>query len=259
MAKIIAFTNQKGGVGKTSVAFNFSVALGMTGASILLVDMDPQCSLTYAAGVDEGDAPATILEVLLGQVRARDAVVHAKECDLLCGSYKLSAVDTIMDLRGQEFLLRAALRDVADRYDVIVLDSPPTLGLLTINILAAADEVIIPALADVFSLQGIGQLYSTVQSVRRKCNPSLRIVGIVLSRYVERFLINRDLRGAMERAAEQIDSRVFKTVIRESVALREAQAKRQSIFRYHRRSRQAGDYENLVMEYLSVAGYMKKQ
>lgn len=257
MAKIIAFTNQKGGVGKTSVAFNFSVALRMTGASVLMVDMDPQCSLTYTAGVD--DAPLTILEVLLGQARARDAVVHATECDILCGSYKMSAVDTIKNIQGQELLLKAALQDVAGMYDVIVVDSPPTLGMLTINILAASDEVIIPALADVFSLQGIGQLYSTVQSIRKKCNPSLRIVGIVLSRYVERFLINRELRSAMERAAAEIDSRVFKTVIRESVVLREAQVKRQSIFRYSSHSRQTRDYENLVVEYLDVAGYMRKQ
>ena len=244
MAEILTFINQKGGVGKTSLAMNFGIRLKMAGARVLLVDMDPQCNLTYIMGVD--DPAHTVYEVMLRQVGAADAVIHAAECDLLAASSSLST-------------LRDALRPVADSYDFIIIDSPPTLGILTINVLSVANSVIIPALADVFSLQGVGQLYASIQAVQAASNPALKIDGIVLSRHTDRLLLSRELREMMENAAQQIHTRLFDAVIRESVVVREAQATRQSVFKYAPRSKQTADYDKLVLEYLRSTGYMKDE
>ena len=253
MANIITFTNQKGGVGKTSLAMNFGVRLQMSGARVLMVDMDPQCSLTYIMDVD--DPEYTVYDVLQQQVPAASAVVHAAECDLLAASPGLSTLDMNVTGSGREFLLKNALDTVADRYDFIVIDSPPTLGLLTINILSAANHVIIPALADVFSLQGIGQLYSTIETVRTHCNPGLEIAGIVLSRHTDRILLSREMKSMIEDTAGQIGTSVFQAAIRESVAVREAQAMRQSLFKYAPRSKQTADYDAFIVEYLHRCGY----
>ncbi len=254
MATIITLTNQKGGVGKTSLAMNFGAWLHTKGNRVLMVDMDPQCSLTYSMGVDEPEV--TICEVLQRQVAARNAIVKTEECDLLCASSKLSTADMMLTEIGKEYLLRDALATIADQYDYIVIDSPPTLGILTINILTAANHVVIPALADIFSLQGIGQLYSTICAVQKYCNPKLEITGIVLSRHTNRFLLSRELRNMIESTAEQIGTRVFEASIRESVTLREAQAMRQSVFKYAPRSNQTADYDRFAEEcvrYITMA------
>lgn len=257
MAEIITFINQKGGVGKTSLVMNFGVRLKMAGARVLLVDMDPQCNLTYIMGVDEPSV--TIYEVMLKHTNASRAVVHAEECDIIAASPNLSTLNLTLSGPGKEYALREALQDVADHYDFIVIDSPPTLGILTINVLSVANGVIIPALADVFSLQGVGQLYASIQAVKAKSNPDLKIEGIVLSRHTDRLLLSRELKAMMENAAEQIDTRLYQAVIRESVVVRESQAMRQSIFKYAPRSKQTVDYDNLVLEYLRNTGYIKDE
>lgn len=254
MADIITFANQKGGVGKTSLAMNFGVRLKSIGAKVLLLDMDPQCSLSYVMGVDQ--PPCTIYDVLLRRAAAERAVLHMEECDIIAASPKLSALDYSFSGQGREFLLREALRPLGDSYDFIIIDGPPTLGILTINIFAVANGIVIPALADVFSLQGIGQLYSTVQTVQRRSNPDLKIMGIVLSRHTDRFLLSHELRMMIEQTARQINTHVFEAAIRESVVIREAQAVRKSIFKYAPRSNQAGDYDRFILEYLRYAGYL---
>lgn len=256
MAQVIAFTNQKGGVGKTTLAMNFGVRLKIAKARVLLVDMDPQCSLTYVMGVDTPQV--TIMDVLERKAHATQAVVRAEECDLICASPRLSVADVTFTMKGKEFLLRDALAPLLPYYDFIVLDSPPTLGVLTINILTAADGVIIPALADIFSLQGIVQLYSTIEAVRKYCNPKLKVMGIILSRHSDRLVVSRELRGAMQQTAEWMGSSIYDGVVRESVAVREAEAKRQSIFRYAWKSQQAQDYERIVAEFLYREGYANK-
>lgn len=256
MAHIITFTNQKGGVGKTTLAMNIGVRLKMTGARVLLVDLDSQCSLTYAMGVDAPEV--TVMDVLMHRADAMQAVVHAEECDLICASPQLSVADVAFTEIGKEYLLREALEPLQTSYDFIILDSPPTLGVITINILTAADGVMIPALADIFSLQGIGQLYSTIETVRKYCNPKLKVMGIILSRHSDRLVVSRELRSAMQQTASQIGSVLYDAAVRESVAVREAEVKRQSIFRYTRNSKQAQDYEQIVEEFLDREGYAKK-
>ena len=257
MAEIITFINQKGGVGKTSLAMNFGIRLKMAGARVLLVDMDPQCNLTYIMGVDT--PPHTVYEVMLRQIGAADAIVHAEECDIIPASPNLSTLNLTLSGPGKEFCLRDGLREVVGRYDFIVIDSPPTLGILTINVLSLANSVIIPALADVFSIQGVGQLYASIQAVKVASNPDLKIAGIVLSRHTDRLLLSRELREMMENAAQQIHTCLFDAVIRESVVVREAQAMRQSVFKYAPRSKQTADYDKLVLEYLHNTGYIKDE
>ena len=257
MAEIITFINQKGGVGKTSLAMNFGIRLKMAGARVLLVDLDPQCNLTYIMGVD--DPPHTIYEVMLRQVSAANAIVQAGECDLIAASPNLSTLNLTLSGSGKEFYLRDALRQIVGLYDFIVIDSPPTLGIRTINVLSMANSVVIPALADVFSIQGVGQLYASIQAVQASSNPDLKITGIVLSRHTDRLLLSRELREMMENAAQQIHTRLFDAVIRESVVVREAQAMRQSVFKYAPRSKQTADYDKLVLEYLHSTGYMKDE
>lgn len=257
MAEIITFTNQKGGVGKTSLAMNFGVRLKMAGARVLFVDMDPQGNLTYTMGIDH--AEVTVYDLLLGRRTAREAILHAAECDIIASSPGLSTFNLTQAGTGKEYLLRNALQPVTADYDFIVIDSPPTLGILTINILTAANSVMIPALADVFSLQGIGQLYTTIQTVQANSNPKLRIAGIVLSRHTDRLLLSREMREMLCSTAERLHTRIFESAIRESVVVRESQAMRQSIFRYAARSKQTEDYDRFALEYLKYAGYLKKQ
>lgn len=254
MAEIITFTNQKGGVGKTSLALNFGIRLKLAGAKVLFVDMDPQCNLTYIMGIDE--APVTVYDLLTGQSDVREAILHTGEADLIAAAPALSTLNLSLNGPGREYLLRNALQPIVGEYNFIVIDSPPTLGILTINILTAADSVIIPALADVFSLQGVGQLYMTIQTVQANSNPNLRIAGIVLSRHTDRLLLNREMKEMLRNTAEQMHTKVFESVIRESVIVRESQAMRQSIFKYSARSRQTEDYDRFAREYLQGAGYL---
>ena len=257
MAEIITITNQKGGVGKTSLAMNFGVRLKMAGARVLFVDMDPQVNLTYTMGIDH--AEVTVYDLLLGRWSAHEAILHAAECDIIASSPGLSTFNLTQAGTGKEYLLRNALQPVAADYDFIVIDSPPTLGILTINILTAANSVMIPALAVVFSLQGIGQLYTTIQTEQANSNPKLRIAGIVLSRHTDRLLLSREMREMLRSTAERLHTRIFESAIRESVVVRESQAMRQSIFRYAARSKQTEDYDRFALEYLKYAGYLKNQ
>ena len=250
MAQIVAITNQKGGVGKTTTAMNLGAGLLRRGNRVLFVDMDPQCSLIYMLG--GGCAGVTVQDLLLGRAAADAAVQRLEEGDLIAGSPGLSGMDLTLNQTGKEFRLREALSPVAEAYDFIVLDSPPTLGVLTVNILTAANGVVIPALADIFSLQGVGQLYAAVQAVQTYCNPGLTILGVLLTRHTSRFILSRQMRELLEETAAQIGTRVFSASVREAVALREAAASRQSIFRYAPRSRQAADYDAFVEEFLKT-------
>lgn len=248
MSKIVAITNQKGGVGKTTTALNLGVGLRMLGKRVLFVDMDPQCSLTYImAGNSEGASSQDLL--INPQFDALIAIQHLKEGDLIAAHPNLSTMDMILNQTGKEYRLQEALQQIDNLYDYIIIDSPPTLGVLTVNILTAAHGVIIPALADIFSLQGVGQLYSTIRAVQTYCNPGLVIYGILLVRHTDRFILHRSMRNMLEDTARQIGTRVYRATIREAIAIREAEASQQSIFAYAPKCKQAKDYEAFVEEF----------
>ena len=250
MAEIIAVTNQKGGVGKTTTSLNLGAGLRQRGKRVLFVDMDPQCSLTYI--MDGSSEGRTVQDLLLGKCNTVSSIQKLREGDLIAAAPGLSTLDMVLTGIGRAFKLRNALHEVRDDYDYIVVDSPPTLGILTVNVLTAANCVIIPALADIFSLQGVGQLYSTIQTIKEFSNPNLIIRGILLIRHTDRFILHRSMRDMLEETAEQIGTSVFKTSIREAVTVREAEAQQQSLFAYAPKSKQARDYEDFVSEFLSA-------
>lgn len=268
MKQIIAITNQKGGVGKTTTAHALGAALRHVGQRVLYIDMDAQGSLSYAMGAEnparnnvndyngshstagqKGGFP-TVLDVLTLKAKATQAIQHTPSGDLIAYDPALSGADMTLDMVGREYRLRDAIAPILDAYEWIIIDTPPALGVLTVNALAACTWVVIPAQADVYSLQGIAQLYSTIQAVLTYCNPSLQVKGILLTEYGGRTILSRDIATLIGEAAKGIGAKLFSTTIRQNVALREAQAKRMDIFTYAPASNAAHDYTAFLDELL---------
>lgn len=246
MKQIIAITNQKGGVGKSTTAQALGAGYRQAGFKVLFVDLDAQGNLSYTLGGKAGGY--TILEVLSKHVKADQAIQHTPGGDLIGSSPSLSGADMLLEQTGKEYRLKEALQPIQDRYDYIILDTPPALGILTVSALTACTWAIIPAQADTYSLQGIGQLYSTIKAVRQYCNPSLIVKGILLTRHSSRTILSRDMAELMEKAASEIGTTLLKTTIRQNVAVKEAQAYRQDIFTYAPKSNAAIDYSELIKE-----------
>lgn len=246
--KTIAVINQKGGVGKTSTALAVGDGLLLKGKKVLFVDLDPQGNLSFTMSADPKGR--TVLPVLQGEATALDNIQHTAGGDLIASCAALATADLIITQTGKEYRLKEALQPLEDVYDFCIIDTPPALGILTVNALTAADGAIVPALAEVYSLQGIGQLYSTIETVKKYCNQALHIMGIVLTRYNGRAVIRRNVAQMMEQTAAQMNTKIYKTKIRECTALVEAQATRTSIYTYAPKSNAAADYAALVDEVL---------
>lgn len=242
----LAIINQKGGVGKSTTALAIGAGLLLKGYKVLFVDLDAQGNLSYSLGADmQGH---NVLSVLQGKAKAVNSVQTTPEGDILASTPGLAAADTLLIGTGKEYRLQEALEPLQSRYDYIIIDTPPALGVLTVNALTACTGAIIPAQADIFSLQGIGQLNSTIEAVKKYTNPALRIEGIVLTRFNARAIISREIAEMLEGLADQLHTRLYQTAIRECTALKEAQATQQSIFRYAPRSNASKDYKDLLTE-----------
>lgn len=243
--KTIAVINQKGGVGKTTTAAAIGAVLHHRGNRVLFVDVDEQANLTACTGADFGGA----FELLSG------AAVQPKQTrsgSVIGSSMQLAAADLKFTETGKEYRLREALERYAVSYDYCVIDTPPHLSILTINALTAADTVIIPAKADAFSLQGITQLSQTISTVKKYCNPRLKIAGIVLTMYNRRTVLSREVAEILQHTADDLNTRLFDTRIRSCNALAEAQVRKQSIIDYAPHSNAAEDYIALVDELLKL-------
>ena len=249
MKETIAIVNRRGGVGKTATAHAVGAGLSLRGYSVLFVDLDSQCNLTYDLGVQK--APLTSMEVLSGTATAEEAIQHLEGWDVIPASPSLAVADTAIEGTGKEHRLKEALEPVASQYDYIIIDTPPALGVLTVNALTASDSAIIPAQAEVHSLQGIGLLYEAVQAVKKYTNPALKIKGILITRYKGRAILSKDMRANLEATASQLDTKVFSTPIRECIALQEAQAMQEDIYSYAPRSNATADYTALIEEILA--------
>ena len=236
----IAVINQKGGVAKTTTAHAIAAGLKQEGYKVLMVDLDGQESLTVCTGA--------ALEILTRKAKAAQAIVRTDSGDIIPASDGLGAADTILKDIGKEYRLKEALKPISGAYDYCVIDCPPSLGILTINALTAANSCIVPAQADFLSLQAIGQLQQTVQTVRTYTNKWLKVKGIVITRYSARAVLSRDAADMIQAKAAEIGTKVYDTKIRECVSLKEAQAVRQSIFDYAPRSNGAKDYKALIAE-----------
>jgi chromosome partitioning protein len=245
--KTIAIINQKGGVGKSTTALSIGAGIGYRGHSVLFIDLDAQGNLSHTVGADRS-GPGSI-DVLSGRATAAAAVQRA-QWDIIASSPALAGADTLITMTGKEYRLQEALAPVLKSYEYIVIDTPPALGILTVNALTACDGCLIPAQADIYSLQGISQLYGTIQTVQKYCNPNVKVLGILLTRYNSRAIIGREVAEMIGETAAQLGTKLFAAKIRECTAIKESQAVQQNILAYAPKSNAAVDYNRLLDELL---------
>ena len=252
--EIISLINQKGGVGKSTTAHALGAGLCQKGYRVLFMDLDPQGNLSYALNLDTINIQ-NMYSLLMDNSKniSMTQAIQETTCGMaIASSLKLSGADNLLTDTGKEYRLKECIAEAhcETNFDYIILDTPPSLGILTINALTAATKIIIPTQADIFSLQGIGQLYNTISIVKRYTNPGLTIEGILLIRYSARSILARDISELIEETARKLETKVFDSRIRESVAVKEAQAKRQDIFTYAPNSNPCIDFTEFINEFL---------
>lgn len=252
MSEVIAITNQKGGVGKTTTSINLGSYLTKAGCSVAIVDLDPQANATAGLGVKLSADTATLYEVLTGQSQATAALqpTKRKKLNIIPSTPNLagSAIE-LMDKPYREFRLRRALKSIKSHFDYILIDCPPSLGLLTINGLVAADRLLIPVQCEYFALQGLNQLLETVELVRTHLNPRLQVLGAVLTMYDRRTAMARKI---LKEVRQTFPGHVFESVIPRNTELSEAPSAGQSILEYASYSRGAKAYEYLSEELINL-------
>lgn len=248
--KTITITNQKGGVGKSTTAAALGAGLQRKGFKVLYIDLDAQGNLSYALGADSTGLTGNNTLGLLQGIAASNSIHQTRQGDIIPSSPGLIGADATLAATGKEYRLKEALEPISEQYDYAIIDTPPALGILTINALTAANGIVIPAQADIFSLQGIAQLYRTIQTVQKYTNPNLRVLGILLTRYNARTIISREIADMLDKTARQLNTKLYSAKIRENTAVKEAQAEQQNIYEYAPRSNAAADYIEFVDEFL---------
>jgi chromosome partitioning protein len=251
-AKIVTLVNQKGGVGKTTTAINLGASLAACERKILLVDLDPQANATSGLGLSKND-PKSIYPVLTDGMNIREVIKHTELPNLHVAPSSVDLVAAELELSdaiGREFYLRRALQEVINDYDYILIDSPPSLSLLTINGLTAAHSVLVPMQCEYFAIEGVAQLLNTVERVRDMLNPGLEIEGIALTMYDERMNLARQV---AEEVKNHFAEKVYLTVIPRNVRLGEAPSFGKPIILYDIRSRGSEAYVNLAREFIQRA------
>lgn len=249
MTEVITLANRRGGVGKTATAHALGAGLSKRGYKVLFIDLDSQCNLTYDLAITTVERSS--LDVLLEECSASEAIVSTPLGDLLPASPSLASADKKIDDTGKEYRLKEALQPIKRKYDYIIIDTPPALGILTVNALTASDKVVLTAQGEIHSLQGIDQLYGTIEAVRHFTNKKLKIEGILLTRYKSRSIVSRDMRENLEAIAGELKTKVFSTPIRECSAVIEAQATQTDIYTYAPRCNASKDYSLFVEDILS--------
>jgi len=254
MGKILGVVNQKGGVGKTTTAINLAACLALEGLKILLVDCDPQANATSGLGVRRDDNRHSIYDVLVGDAQAEQVILPTEIATLwlLPGSKNLTGANIeLAPAEDRALRLRDALRPLQPRFDLIVLDCPPALDLLTLNVLGAADTLIVPMQAEYFALEGITELISTLERVRASVNPNVTIEGVLLTMYDDRTNLAQQVTDTLR---EYFRERLFQTVIPRNIRLAEAPSHGKPVALYDSRSRGTEAYFELALEYLARNG-----
>jgi chromosome partitioning protein len=247
-AKVIAFANQKGGVAKTTTALNLAVAFKESGHRVLAVDMDPQGNLTMSQGVDPDKVERSMFDVLVHRIPIREVIVE-REIDVAVASIDLAGAEIAMSTQiGRERALQKALDAVKDDYDFVCIDTPPSLGLLTVNALTAADKVIVPVQCEYLSMRGLVQLQNTLQMIRENLNPGVEIEGILPTMLDSRTVHAKE---AVEILEENFGELVFKSRIRKAIKFAEAPVRGTSVLKYDPKSKAASAYRELAEEVLT--------
>ncbi|MDW0114344.1 MULTISPECIES: ParA family protein [Sporosarcina] len=248
MGKILAIANQKGGVGKTTTSVNLSACLAHIGKKVLLIDADPQGNATSGVGVNKGDVHQCIYDMLIDDVNIQEVIHHTKmeNLDIVPATISLAGAEIeLVSTISREVRMKHAIQDAKDIYDYIIIDCPPSLGLLTINSLTAADAVIIPVQCEYYALEGLSQLLSTIRLVQKHLNESLMIDGVLLTMFDARTNLGIQV---IEEVKKYFQDKVYGTIIPRNVRLSEAPSHGEPIIMYDARSRGAEVYLELAKE-----------
>ncbi len=251
MGKTIAVANQKGGVGKTTTAVNLAASLGALEKKVLLIDADPQANASSSLGVDVEQVEVGTYQLLEHTIEAKEAITetNAPNLEIIPAHIDLVAIEIeLVDQDQRESMLKGAIEPLKEAYDYIIIDCAPSLGLLTLNALTAADAVIIPIQCEYFALEGLGKLLNTIKSVQKIHNPCLEIEGLLLTMYDSRLRLSNQV---VEEVRKHFDEMVFKTIIQRNVRLSEAPSHGQSIINYDAGSRGANNYLSLAEEVIN--------
>ena len=251
MGRVIAVANQKGGVGKTTTAINLSACLAEKGQKVLAIDMDPQGNMTSGLGIDKDEVEKNIYDLMIGQVGVEEVLQKEaiENLDIIPTSIDLSAAEIeLIGVDDKEFIIRNAIAPIKDNYDYIIIDCPPSLSMLTINAMTTADSVLVPIQCEYYALEGLSQLIHTVELVKERLNPILKIEGVVFTMYDARTNLSLQV---VENVKENLQQNIYKTIIPRNVRLAEAPSYGIPINLYDTKSVGAESYRLLAEEVLS--------
>lgn len=248
MGRTIVIANQKGGVGKTTTAINLSASLAELGQKVLIIDMDPQGNTTSGVGVEKNEKEYTVYELLLGECSIEDSLVESvcENLTVVPSNINLAAAEIeLIGTENKEFILRDAVTSIKESYDYILIDCPPSLNVLTINAMCAADTVLVPIQCEYYALEGLSQLMHTIELVRERLNPNLEIEGVVFTMYDARTNLSLEV---VENVKNNLDQNIYKTIIPRNVRLAEAPSYGMPITKYDTKSSGAESYRMLAEE-----------
>ena len=248
MGKIIAFANQKGGVGKTTSAVNIAASVGILGKSVLLIDLDPQGNTTSGVGINKKNLKSTSYELLIDEIDAKQAIVETEFRNLSVIPSNISLAGAEFDLyqlENREYRLKKQLEAVKDNYDYIFIDCPPSLGMITVNALAAADAVIIPMQCEYYALEGLSQLMLTIRKIKQLYNPELEICGILITMFNGRLILTMQVISELKK---YYSDKLFKTPVSRNVKLSEAPSFGKPVYYHDKSSKGANEYLEVAKE-----------
>ena len=252
MGKIISVSNQKGGVGKTTTALSLSAALGVLEKKVLLIDMDPQSNATSGLGVDSNEANLSSYDLIIGNAKASNIVIQTSSpnLDLIPAKIDLVGLEIeIVNESSRKYLLKNALEKIKEKYDFIIIDCPPSLGLITLNALTCSNSVIIPIQCEYFALEGLGKLLNTIKGVQKVHNPNLSLEGILLTMFDSRLRLSNQVKQDVKKHFGNI---VFNTIIPRNVSLGEAPSHGESILMYNATSKGSKSYLKFAQEIVNL-------
>lgn len=248
--RIVAIANQKGGVGKTTTSHALCAGLVKRNFKVLCIDVDPQGNLSSACGATIYNVP-TVYELLKKEVEVKEVIQMVKSgFDIIPANIMLAGAEQELSQTGKEYRLKESISSIATKYDYIIIDTPPSLGILTVNAFTCATEILIPTTAGIFATTGIKQLDVTVKNVQKYCNSKVKIIGILFTRFNPRTIISKEIKDVTEQLGQYIDAPIYKTYIRSGIAIEEAQANSTDIFDYANKSTVAEDYSSFIDEFL---------